>query len=110
MEAERYTDADGAKLIYADEIASMSGVEVATIKHYATLAAQQRRARKVTRYTMPKRRKTVRRTLEKSNGQPLVVNTSVWREDEILAWFRDRGLELCDTCSKFRPPEHCDVA
>jgi hypothetical protein len=36
----------------------------------------------------------VRRTLEKSDGKPLVVYTPVWRDDVIRNWLRERGVTV----------------
>jgi hypothetical protein len=94
VEQETLRDDDGTRLLFMDDIERLTGWTNWTVKHYATVARRARREGKETPKHMPAEVDKVRRTLVKSDDQPLVVNTPVWREDHIMAWLEARGVKL----------------
>jgi len=87
-----YTDKDGEPLLFASDVEAITGWRNETIRHYATAGQRARRERKSTPKHMPKMVKKVRRTLTKSNGDPLVVWSPLWRQDHIGRWLVARGV------------------
>jgi hypothetical protein len=76
------------------DIEQMTGWTIETVKHYVTDGRRARREGKITSKHMPPEHSQVRRTLEKSDGKPLVVYTPVWRDDVIRNWLRERGVTV----------------
>lgn len=87
-------DSDGEPLLFMDDIEKMTGWERETVKHYATTGRRARREQRATARDMPEESARVRRQIVKGDGKPLVVITSVWRRDRILAWLKARGVKV----------------
>jgi len=86
------TNADGTttRLLYMDEIARRAGVKPESIRAYNAAGRKARRSRRGALGDMPAYAKRVRRTVERNDGVRVVVNTPVWREDEITHWLANR--------------------
>lgn len=84
---------DGTPLLLMTDIERMTGWSHETVKQYASKGARSRREGTATGKDMPAAVDRVRVQMAKANGDPLVVWTSVYRQDEILAWLRARGIE-----------------
>lgn len=92
---EPLTDDDGMRLLSMEDIEAMTGWTHETVKHYATTGARARREGSAQLKDMPEAVARVRKHMVKSNGKPLVVWASVWREDQIREWLADgRGVEI----------------
>jgi hypothetical protein len=83
-------DDDGVRLLFTEDIAEKAGVKEATVRSYNAAARRNRRNRKPRPFDMPPATRRVRRGFVKGDGQPLVVQTPVWREDTIDAWLASR--------------------
>jgi len=78
----------GERLLFTQDVARMAGVKPETIRHHDTSARRARRNRQPAHFPAPAA--YVRRTIYKSDGQPLTVITPVWREKAIKEWVRNR--------------------
>ena len=85
---------DGTLLLYMDDIGRMTGWKNETIRHYATAGRRARRQNNATPRDMPEQVDRVQREVIKGDGQPLVVWTPVWREDDIKNWLMVRGVKI----------------
>jgi hypothetical protein len=83
-------DDDGVRLLFMEDIAVKAHVKESSVRSYNAAARRNRRNRKPMPFDMPPATRRVRRTFIKGDGQPLVVQTPVWREDRIDAWLASR--------------------
>jgi hypothetical protein len=85
--------ADGTPLLLMTDIERLTGWSHETVKQYASKGNRARSENRATVKDMPAAVSRVKVQMTKSNGDPLVVWTSLYRQDEIIAWLDARGVK-----------------
>jgi hypothetical protein len=85
-----YTDTDGMRLLWVEEVAARARIKVSTVKKYQTDARLHRRDHKPKPGDLPAAVRKVWRVKLKADGELVKVHSALWREDKIMAWIAAR--------------------